>query len=163
MVSSILRDFKYRSDAYHQLQGDGYNPAGQRGPSHSTVDHRAVHRGRGFIDGTGFLEKKLPEIPALMASVGLVVLALYSVFRGDFFSVCDAEGIGLTRFKIFSEYLISLMVLLAIVRLYRTRDIMNRRMYGYMLASMVFTIMAELSATAPQRSNILQNNARMME
>lgn len=94
-----------------------------------------------------FLKKKLPEIPALLASVGLVVLALYSVFRGDFFPVCYVEGVGLTRFKIFSEYLISLMVLLAIVRLYRTRGMMNRQMYGYMLASMVFTIMAELSFT----------------
>src|SRR6056297_2448465 len=41
--------------------------------------------GAALLGAPVFLKKKLPESPALLASVGLVVLAQYSVFRGDFF------------------------------------------------------------------------------
>jgi len=94
-----------------------------------------------------FFKKKIHPLPALAASVGLVTLALYSVFVWKIFPSCFVEASGLTDFKVFSEYLISLLVLLAIVRLHRTRSMMNLQMYGYMLVSMIFTIMAELSFT----------------
>jgi hypothetical protein len=93
------------------------------------------------------LTRRVPRTPAFLLTVMFVLAALYSVFIGDFFPDCFVEGSGLTPFKIVSEYVIITIVLLAVVRLYRVRKRMNRYMYLYMLVSMIFTILAELSFT----------------
>lgn len=94
-----------------------------------------------------FFRKKIPPLPALAVSIAFVLLAIMVVYGWKIFPSCFVEGSGLTGFKVASEYLISLVVLLAILRLRRDRARMNRQMYGYMLASMSFTILAELSFT----------------
>ncbi len=94
-----------------------------------------------------FLTRKVPRIPAFIVSLVIISGALFSVFIGDFFPDCFIEGSGLTTFKIASEYIIIAIVLLAVFRLYGVRNRINRHMYLYMMVSMIFTILAELSFT----------------
>jgi diguanylate cyclase (GGDEF)-like protein/PAS domain S-box-containing protein len=75
------------------------------------------------------------------------VLLLVSILWLDIFPVCYIEGQGLTRFKVISEYIISLVFLGAIVKTYFERDQINQVLYKIMIASMAVTILSEMSFT----------------
>ncbi len=75
------------------------------------------------------------------------VLLLVSILWLDVFPVCYIEGQGLTRFKVISEYIISLVFLGAIVKTYFERDQINQVLFKIMIASMAVTIVSEMSFT----------------
>lgn len=94
-----------------------------------------------------FLKRRFPKGPAFIVSAAVTAGAIYAVFVQPVFPDCFVEGQGLTTFKVVSEYIIIAIVGAAIVRLHRQRERMQRYMYRYLLVSMVFTILAELSFT----------------
>ncbi len=84
---------------------------------------------------------------AAFAIYGLVSgVLLASIFLGVF-PVCYVLGAGLTPFKKISEYVISLILLSAIVMFYLQRRHFDRRVLRLLVASIAVTIAAELSFT----------------
>ncbi|MBU1740446.1 MAG: PAS domain S-box protein, partial [Proteobacteria bacterium] len=85
----------------------------------------------------------------LVAAAYAVVfsLVLAAVFWWDVFPVCFVEGQGLTWFKVISEYVISAMLIGALVALYFRRGHFERRVWGLLAASIILTIGSELAFT----------------
>ncbi|MEF8942519.1 MAG: MASE3 domain-containing protein [Desulfohalobiaceae bacterium] len=81
------------------------------------------------------------------AFIGVYALILASIFSWNIFPACFREGSGLTVFKIATEYIICLIVLIAIILLYKIRELLDSKVYYYMTASMSLTILAELFFT----------------
>ena len=94
-----------------------------------------------------FFRKKLDT------NFGIAMYAIFftaiigAIFYWHIFPDCFVEGIGLTRFKIVSEYLICLFLFMAIVHLMFYRDNISPGTFKFLMASLVFTILAELSFT----------------
>ncbi len=78
-------------------------------------------------------------------SAGLLVVVLIVHWR--IFPVCFVEGVGLTPFKVGSEYLICLLLTGAGIFFWRRRRHFDRRLLHLMLASVAVTILSELSFT----------------
>ena len=79
----------------------------------------------------------------LTITVGIIL----SVFYWRNFPVCFIDGVGLTKFKIISEYIISAILLIALVISHRYREYFDNRIYKYIAYSIFFTILSELSFT----------------
>lgn len=77
----------------------------------------------------------------------VTVVLMMSVFVWKIFPVCYIDGVGLTSFKKYSEYIICAILLAAISMLYRNKDAFEGKIYKYLTASMIFTIFSELSFT----------------
>jgi PAS domain S-box-containing protein len=94
-----------------------------------------------------FLKRPLPLAPAL-TGLGATLFALtFAVFTGHF-PDCYVEGIGLTRFKVASEYIVSAMLIAAMARLWQHRrdfEPLVLRLLGLFFA---FSIAAELALTS---------------
>ncbi len=63
------------------------------------------------------------------------------------FPVCYIEGVGQTRFKIYSEYVIILILLASLFILIRQRSYFEKDIFYYIGLSIVFTIMSEYMFT----------------
>lgn len=101
----------------------------------------------GLLLSPMFLKRRVPKGLALVVSPILIAAAVITVFIWPVFPDCFIEGSGLTPFKKVSEYIISLLVLLAILRLQQQRKTLYKPLYVYLLLSMVCTIVAELFFT----------------
>ena len=78
----------------------------------------------------------------------LVSAMIASVFAWPIFPDCFIQGQGLTPFKKVSEYIISVILVLSIITLYKHRQFFNDDLLHLVLASILFTIAAaELSFT----------------
>ncbi len=78
---------------------------------------------------------------------GLIAVACYVLIMSGRFPDAYIEGEGLTRFKIISEYVICTILVLALVNMYRFRDRLKQGLFPFLMASIVFTILAEISFT----------------
>jgi diguanylate cyclase (GGDEF)-like protein len=75
---------------------------------------------------------------------GGTALLLLSISTGVF---PDAYVNGLTPFKIVSEYVISLIVVISILRLRKERGLFNARIHSLLVLSLTYTILSELAFT----------------
>ena len=78
-----------------------------------------------------------------MATIGL----LLSIFQWKIFPDCFIEGEGLTVFKKFSEYVISLILAGSIIYLVHMRKAFEDKVFKLMVVSILLTICAELAFT----------------
>lgn len=78
---------------------------------------------------------------------GVVSTALYALIISGYFPDAYLEGEGLTTFKIISEYVICLMLLLALSKLHLHRHELRQGIFPFLATSIVFTIFAELAFT----------------
>jgi signal transduction histidine kinase len=84
---------------------------------------------------------------AVFGAYSLVfALLLLAIFTG-LFPVCYVEGVGLTAFKISSEYLICLILAAALASLWRVREEFDRAVLRLIIWSIVLTIASELAFT----------------
>ena len=85
--------------------------------------------------------------PALVVLAYAIITALLilSIYVVKVFPVCYIKDVGQTSFKIFSEYVIIALLGLVLVQLHRHRKAFTRRIYRYLLWSVVFTILSELA------------------
>ncbi|MDM8552299.1 MASE3 domain-containing protein [Desulfobacterales bacterium HSG2] len=92
-------------------------------------------------------EKKVR--PYLVFSVYTVIssVIILSVFHWKIFPVCFIEGEGLTQFKKISEYIISFILLLNILLLFRYQDKFEKTVFKFLVSSLIFTILSELAFT----------------
>ncbi len=76
-----------------------------------------------------------------------VSLILGSIFYWHNFPDCFIEGLGLTMFKKVSEYLISSILIISIIRLFKHKTAFDVNIFRLLIASIVVTIGSELSFT----------------
>ncbi|MEJ2657702.1 MAG: MASE3 domain-containing protein [Desulfobacterales bacterium] len=72
---------------------------------------------------------------------------LAAIFYWKIFPVCFVEGVGLTSFKKVSEYIISFVLVGAIVFLFSHKRDFDKHIFRLLTASMVLTICSELTFT----------------
>jgi len=91
-----------------------------------------------------FLKKKIYAPKYLIIFGVFFILLLTMIFTGNF---PDAyiEGVGLTPFKIISEYIISLILMIAGVIYIKKRQYFDSRVLVMLTWSMMFTVFAEVS------------------
>lgn len=87
-----------------------------------------------------------PEAIFFVYTLATAVLVL-SIFYWKIFPVCFVEGQGLTTFKKVSEYIICLILASGIMLLYINKGKFEKAIYLFLLLSIVFTIISELSFT----------------
>ena len=132
--------------------------------------HAFVYKGMHlFIEGSGnlsvgiWLVTRYMESFVLLAASFAFVIKLNRYFVFCFFGVLTpfiavlvltenfpvvfVEGIGLTKFKIYSEYLICIILIVALIRILRGKQEMTLEEKILIAISIVFTIFAELAFT----------------
>jgi PAS domain S-box-containing protein len=93
-----------------------------------------------------FIGRKLRSGLTLTVYALLTSILLACIF-GGIFPDCHIEGIGLTRFKVVSEYLISAILLCSLVLLLKRRDELDRDVFLLIACSIIFAICSELAFT----------------
>ena len=94
-----------------------------------------------------FLTRRLSAAGALSAYGLLLALILAGVFSRHFFPDCYVEGVGLTPFKIISEYVICGILLAAIGLYLKMKSRFHPSVLRLLIISISLTIAAELSFT----------------
>jgi PAS domain-containing protein len=74
-------------------------------------------------------------------------LIMLSIFKWHIFPICFIEGVGQTPFKIISEYIIIAILLAAILFLRKNRDAFDKKVYTFLLFSLLCTIASEFCFT----------------
>jgi signal transduction histidine kinase len=88
------------------------------------------------------------NVTATLSGFALITgLLVGSIFWWKIFPECFVEGEGLTTFKVVSEYVISAILVGAIVVLYRFREQFSAEVFRLILFSLIATIIAELAFT----------------
>jgi PAS domain S-box-containing protein len=100
-----------------------------------------------LLSATIFLHRKLSPRRTLVAYGLSTGLLLASIFYWKVFPDCFREGIGLTPFKIYSEYVICLILLAAIELLIRNSKEFDRHVLILLIASIAAAIAQELAFT----------------
>jgi PAS domain S-box-containing protein len=80
------------------------------------------------------------------AAFSLVSLLLLASIRWGVFPDCWVPGLGLTRFKVVSDYLVVALQLGAIGTLFWARTRFDREVFNRLVLSILFSVAAELSA-----------------
>lgn len=93
------------------------------------------------------IKKRISLVPMLGCWTLVTLIFLLTIFYVPLFPDCYVEGAGLTGFKIFSEYLICLLLSLALALLFRKRALLDPSVCRLMVLSVVTTICAELAFT----------------
>ncbi|HHX36866.1 MAG TPA: PAS domain-containing protein, partial [Clostridiaceae bacterium] len=94
-----------------------------------------------------FVQRKLNwKLIAAAYSAGTLIL-LYILLQTNFFPTCFIDGQGLTLFKIYCEYLICLILIIAGLRFGKQKTLIDKNLYKCLLGSILFTILSELSFT----------------
>ncbi len=97
-----------------------------------------------------FLDRKLGKKGLLFAGTGFglyLLLAVVTIMIIPVFPSAFVEGVGLTPFKVYGEYVVVFFLGLAIYHLYRRRDKMDQDLLSYFYYALGFSILAELSFT----------------
>ena len=94
-----------------------------------------------------FLRRRLRTGLTFLGYTALTILLLASTLYWQVFPDCYIEGSGLTPFKRTSEYIIALILLAAIVVIWRVRQAFDRRVFRLLIASLAVTIVSELAFT----------------
>lgn len=92
-------------------------------------------------------QRRLNHGVLLTASLLLGTLLFAAIMPLRMFPDCFIEGVGLTTFKIVSEYIISCLLVLAALVFWHKRQFIDRRILSLLIASAVITILSELSFT----------------
>jgi len=100
-----------------------------------------------ILAATFFISWKLMIKTTLATYSVVVLLCLASIFFWKIFPDAFIEGEGLTAFKIVSEYIICLILLLSIFMLYRQRSKFDKSVFKFLIASIAATILSELAFT----------------
>lgn len=75
----------------------------------------------------------------------LIIFLSICVFK--IFPYCYIEGFELKTFKIYSEYLICLILIFALLKIMRTRSEFPKNTFNYIQLGIITTILAEISFT----------------
>jgi len=94
-----------------------------------------------------FLTRKIHSVGAFLGYGGVAIFTGIIIMSGHF-PVSYIEGVGLTEFKVTSEYIICFILLLALGNLYRSRKHLKLGLFPFLSTAIVMTICAELAFTS---------------
>ncbi len=77
----------------------------------------------------------------------IFILIMMTIFYWKIFPTCFIEGVGLTLFKKYSEYLIDVILFINIILIIRSRIKFEKKSYYYIIISNISTICAEMAFT----------------
>mgnify|MGYP005846382459 CR=1 FL=1 len=100
-----------------------------------------------FLFASFFVRHRFSRTAAIWAYGLVTALLLVSIMWVKVFPACYVENKGLTDFKIASEYVICLIILGAIVKLYLQRNYLDNFLYKIIILGMIFNILSEMSFT----------------
>lgn len=134
--------------------------------------HTLSYKGMNIFPSDIFYANQLWVCARLMESLALLTFAFWigRPFRVDFrwlfagmaaltagllgwvfvlksFPTCFVQGSGQTLFKIVCEYVICLILFVALITLLRRRQTLAKQVYGYLVASIAVTILSEFCFT----------------
>ena len=98
--------------------------------------------------GAPWLARRQVPLAGLAAACGAVTLLLILAVFAGYFPDCYLEGQGLTPFKVGSEYLIVVLILVAMGLLHRVRATLAPTTYRLLQAMALVTVVQELAFTA---------------
>jgi PAS domain S-box-containing protein len=99
-----------------------------------------------FLFAPFFIERRLNTARTFAAYFFVTSLLLVMIFL-RWFPACYVEGTGLTLFKIYSEYVISLIFLASLGRLFQKRNVFDRGVLRLVILSLLCSVASELSFT----------------
>jgi PAS domain S-box-containing protein len=88
---------------------------------------------------------RIDLIVAVYLAADVIIVASIFIFRN--FPATYIEGVGLTPFKIFSEYIISFLMIGAVVLLYKNRESFDRQVLDNLIVAILLLILSELAFT----------------
>ena len=100
-----------------------------------------------FLVAPFFLGKRLNLKFVVASYLFASFLLLGSIFSWEVFPACFVPGVGLTPFKIWSEYAIGLILLAAIAMLLKRRWVFDPAVFRLLIFSIALTIVSELIFT----------------
>ncbi|MGM0421399.1 MAG: sensor domain-containing diguanylate cyclase [Bacillota bacterium] len=137
-------------DAFHTLVYDGMNILEVEGANLATqlwIIARYTESISIFLAFLFLNKKKVFKFHKIFLSyLGFSFLILLTLYL-DLFPDSFLSGSGLTPFKIVSEYIISIILIWALIFLSQNRTRLNSKVYKLMFASIVLTIFSEISFT----------------
>ncbi len=92
------------------------------------------------------IKKKINAGYLMLSGVVIISILLATIFY-RIFPTCYIVGIGLTPFKIISEYIIDLILLVSIILLCKFRSEFNKKIFLLVITSISTTIISELAFT----------------
>lgn len=116
-----------------------------------------------YLDGIGMLvagisfDRTIKPLSILVTYVIVSIMALMAVFYWQVFPVCFIEGQGLTSFKIYSEYIISLILIAGVILLIRQKNQFHPKVYRLLLIFFLMSICTEITFTLYQHVYGLAN------
>ncbi|MFX1393626.1 MAG: MASE3 domain-containing protein [Promethearchaeota archaeon] len=99
-----------------------------------------------FLYASLMINKKVHPNYLLIGYMIITALLMILIF-GRIFPVCYIEGKGLTPFKIISEYIIDLILFITIIIMYKFRKEFNKKVFIFIVSSIISTMIAELAFT----------------
>lgn len=100
-----------------------------------------------FLFAAFFINKKINVYSAMLLYSLITLLAFLSIFVFKNFPDCYIEGQGLTDFKIYSEYVICLILIFSFILLRKNKSAFPKTTILYLQLALITTILAELSFT----------------
>lgn len=92
-----------------------------------------------------FIRRKLNYRICFITFATISSLLIYIIFKGNIFPVCYKDGVGLTSFKVLSEYIICLILVISMINLKKMN--INLTVRNYIVASIIATILSEMAFT----------------
>jgi PAS domain S-box-containing protein len=101
-----------------------------------------------FLIAIYYIRRPVRAAPLIGVFTALTTLLLLSIFQWDIFPAAYIEGVGLTAFKIYSEYAIIAILIAAIVLLNKNRDAFEPDVLKFLVTALLLSVAAELVFTA---------------
>ena len=92
------------------------------------------------------INRKLNASYLMLGGAVIILVLLITIFY-RLFPTSYIEGFGLTPFKVISEYIINLILITAVILLYKFRSEFNRKIFLLVIVSISATIVSELAFT----------------
>jgi PAS domain S-box-containing protein len=93
------------------------------------------------------LHRRLNANAVLIGYTTVFLLIVSSIFIGPIFPDCYVEGIGLTQFKLVSEYIISLLLVAGALLIYQQRDHFEQGVQNVLILAIAIMVASELAFT----------------
>lgn len=100
-----------------------------------------------FLIAFLFIKRKFRPMIVVSGYFLFTAFILTSIFYWQNFPLAFTEGVGLTSFKILSEYVISFILLVSIGLLLRNRKEFSKNVMNFLIISLSLTIVSEMSFT----------------
>jgi len=94
-----------------------------------------------------FLGRKMLVSIVMLSYTFIFILLINLIFNFNYFPTCFIEGVGLTPFKIISEYVIVAILLLSLFLIWKRKEHFDPKVYHLLAASIIVTIISEITFT----------------